>query len=658
MNKIFHFFIILTLALNIACKVDQKSLSTSTSSNTNNSNTENTNNGNSNNNLSIDSFSSNNLKVTSGANVVLSFNIKNASSAILNPGNINIYQKSNVTVAPTSTTTYTISAFNMTGSIQKNLTIEVGAIPNIDSYSVPSFLKNGHTATLLYYSTGAKKVILNPGNFDITSNQGTYLSPSTTTDYTIVASNDFGQVTQNFKITVFDNISKTTPSDNCHNDNDSVSFTNTKYVSDYGAVPNTGIDQTVAIQKALDALVPGDRLLFSPGVYLHNKSLNINKSNVVIEGNKTELRGNNPDDQAIWIRYSDVTVRNFIISINNNGRKGTPWAGGISSYAWNSGGNVLKNIKIINNILVPVNGIGVNYEMGSGIFIYNTQNYLVANNMVIRSYADGIHNTHFSSNGRIIHNIVRETGDDGIAVVSYLDKNWRTQLASNPNYLSTNYDGTINSNILIFENNVSGTYWGRGITVVGGKNVTIEKNDISKIVMAAGLYITRESSYETTGVKNVLALNNTISNIQNLPADFLPSGSAYVGTTTKILSGYKSGHGSIEIYGQMSEVDYNSNGADKALLMENIQLENNLINGSRSEGIRIGVSGLHQKGVNIQGNTIKNQGTGKSYIFYNQSALDLVPYCSGNLTESGPYISTYCTSQYAKYNVTGFSCYL
>ena len=58
--------------------------------------------------------------------------------------------------------------------------------------------------------------------------------------------------------------------------------------------------------------------------------------------------------------------------------------------------------------------------------------------------------------------------------------------------LSTLRDQRLNRNILITDNDVKGQYWGRGISVVGGENVTIQYNQISDTTYAAGVLLARE----------------------------------------------------------------------------------------------------------------------------------------------------------------------
>src|SRR5262245_63501272 len=72
----------------------------------------------------------------------------------------------------------------------------------------------------------------------------------------------------------------------------------------------------------------------------------------------------------------------------------------------------------------------------------------------------------------------------------------------------------LNHHITIAGNTVSGQYWGRGISVVGGENVLIERNTIDRPTHAAGIYLARETAYLTFGVRNVLVRNNTITNVQ------------------------------------------------------------------------------------------------------------------------------------------------
>jgi hypothetical protein len=72
------------------------------------------------------------------------------------------------------------------------------------------------------------------------------------------------------------------------------------------------------------------------------------------------------------------------------------------------------------------------------------------------------------------------------------------------------HDGTICSNITINNPIVNGTTWGRGVTVVGGQNITYNNVKVSN-TNGAGIYIASEPSYDTMGVSNVIVNGGTVT---------------------------------------------------------------------------------------------------------------------------------------------------
>src|SRR5205807_901587 len=58
----------------------------------------------------------------------------------------------------------------------------------------------------------------------------------------------------------------------------------TRDVTTFGAVGNGSHDDTAAIRSAISALTPGDTLLFPCGTYLITSGLNINVSNITVDG--------------------------------------------------------------------------------------------------------------------------------------------------------------------------------------------------------------------------------------------------------------------------------------------------------------------------------------------------------------------------------------
>lgn len=535
-----------------------------------------------------------------------------------------------------------------------------GFKPSIEKLSVPAFAYSDRDLNVQFLVSGTvQSVKLNPGQIDGVGKNSIAVRPNTNTTYTLYATNAYGTVSKTVSIQVVSRIENTVLThEPCSDSTDVVTYKTTRLITEFGVVPNSGLDQSDKIQTAINSLNSGDRLLFVPGVYLHSKRINIAKSDVVVEGDSAEIRGTNDLDKAIMIQASNVTVRNLIVTGLTVGRASTPWQSGISIYAANSGQQRLYNIKVLNNVLVPLDGLGYDYQNGSGIFIYNAENYLIANNLVVRSYADGIHSTARSKNGRILFNNVLETGDDGIAVVSYLDKDWRSKTNVDANFLKNEYEAKIASNILIYKNKVSGQYWGRGITVVGGKNISILNNDISKIFGAAGIYLSRESSYETPGVNNIVVSGNSVSKIATQVPQFIPQGPQYTSLNTTIASGPVTGHGGIEVYASVTNTDYAYPGASDALTAQNISVEKNTITDTKWAGLRVGYNSTHIQGVNLIGNTVANPGGSSMYMLFKTDVFDKTPHCSLNKTDSGDLTSTFCLSTVTKYSVSGFLCYL
>jgi hypothetical protein len=130
-------------------------------------------------------------------------------------------------------------------------------------------------------------------------------------------------------------------------------------------------------------------------------------------------------------------------------------------------------------------GVHVTGSAAAGIQVGNrATGFLIQNVTVADTRSDGIHITGGSSAGQVVRPQVRRSGDDGVAVVSYLG------------------DGAVSHDIRISSPRVYDNVWGRGLAVVGGTRITL--TDIySKSSDAAGLYIASESSYNTYPVQDI-----------------------------------------------------------------------------------------------------------------------------------------------------------
>ncbi|WP_244103527.1 right-handed parallel beta-helix repeat-containing protein [Burkholderia ambifaria] len=242
-----------------------------------------------------------------------------------------------------------------------------------------------------------------------------------------------------------------------------------------------GRDQADALQKAFDSLQAGQRLVIAPGRYVVGHSLAVNVPQAVISGYGATLAATNPADQTIVMRGTGSTLVGVTLAGTGTTRLTTP-----------------ESTKVeVTGADVQVLGVTIQGGASAGIFVFGGNGIAIVGNTVRATLADGIHTTYGSTNVLVQNNTVTGTGDDLIAVVSYLG------------------DGRLSSNVLIDHNSVSGNAWGRGITVVGGQGVTISNNTVDGVEKAAGILVAQEDSWKTYGSSNVVISGNTVTNIQN-----------------------------------------------------------------------------------------------------------------------------------------------
>jgi len=365
--------------------------------------------------------------------------------------------------------------------------------------------------------------------------------------------------------------------------------TGQRAVRDFGAVPDDNRDDTDAIQRALDAMKPGETLVFSPGRYLINRTVRVRHPGVTVTGPKAIIHATNPDSQALLIEADNTTVSSLTFTAVTQGRRAAAWHSRIVVAADVGGGSyrTVYNTVIRDNGILGVGNPGTstaNSSSAGGILLMQADGFLVTGNTVTRTLADGIHVTAGSQNGRVINNTVRETGDDMIAVVSYLGSG--NPVANNASRLLANWNARVASslvrNVLIAGNKLSGQYWGRGISVVGGQSVTIARNTLNNVPIAAGILIAREAGYQTFGVQNVLVEGNLIQEVQTQkpPYDF----------QHKFASSSPTGHGAIEVHAALFEDEADDNSLRGLLAVRDVMVRGNVVERASVSGIRAGVN--------------------------------------------------------------------
>jgi Pectate lyase superfamily protein len=353
-------------------------------------------------------------------------------------------------------------------------------------------------------------------------------------------------------------------------------------VIEFGARPNDATDDTEAIQRALDALAPGEWLVFPPGLYLQSRRLRVRVPNTVLWGEGATLQATDPGDQAVLLEADGASIYRFTLTAVTDHRRSAPWESRIAVFGGANSAHLLSGNVIRGNRVVQGGDPGsplANSSSSAAIFIYHASHFLVAENTVARSLSDGIHITAGSSYGRVLDNHVSETGDDMIAVVSYVGDPGTSAETVAQDFAERQARG-LDHHILIANNTVSGQYWGRGISVVGGEHVTIENNTIDRTVHGAGIYLARETSYLTFGVRDVLVRNNTITDVQTTPPRYI------AGSVSP--AAVKTGHGAIEIYSWLFTDEAASGMLKDALSVQNIRIESNTIRRTYADGIRIG----------------------------------------------------------------------
>lgn len=250
-------------------------------------------------------------------------------------------------------------------------------------------------------------------------------------------------------------------------------------VKDRGAVGDGVTDDTAALQSAIDGLTAGGTVLIPPGSYVYTKVLQVKRANVRVWGYGATLHATDPEQQSVQLNAPDTMLCGLRLTAVVDTRKSKPQHHRI----------VLGSQRVV--------AIDNHVDGGSaaGIFAYRADGYLIARNRVENTLADAIHSTGGSHHGLIVRNVVRNPGDDMIAVVTY---------------------GTGNPchDILIVDNDVAEQSWGRGITVVGGEHVTIRGNRIDRTNHGAGILINREGSYKTDGCRDIVVEDNVVTQVQ------------------------------------------------------------------------------------------------------------------------------------------------
>jgi len=240
---------------------------------------------------------------------------------------------------------------------------------------------------------------------------------------------------------------------------------------EYGAVGDGTTNDQTALAAMLAGLQHGDTVLITR-TYAHSGILATDASGITIRGGGT-FKATAQNTSAFKIANSTgVTIDNITFSLPSRSGRGTT-ANHVKLFLDNTTNFTGKNIRIENSY-------------GAGIMVYGGTGFRLDGSVVNDTAADGIHFTNGAKHGVASNSTINRPEDDYVAVVSY------------------GADPAICEDIVIrgtkgYGQNTSG----RGLTVVGGKNIRYTDFDIDT-TWAGGIYVAVESSVNAYDISDVV----------------------------------------------------------------------------------------------------------------------------------------------------------
>ena len=212
------------------------------------------------------------------------------------------------------------------------------------------------------------------------------------------------------------------------------------------------------------------------------------------------------DNSACYVPRSDTGLDLLNVNFSFGGwfKLQTPVGGGrVMGREGPTAGKVQANIYLDSTdntirFYYSVDGTSLAAVTSTGIVhVARASEGVVSNSRITGTLADSVHITGQSSYVRVIGNVITDSGDDGVAVVSYRG------------------DGGVSHHVYARNNTISNNKGGRGMSVVGGADVLYENNKISNQTIGAGMYLSQENSYDTYPIRSVSVQFNTLSNCGN-----------------------------------------------------------------------------------------------------------------------------------------------
>lgn len=148
-------------------------------------------------NLNIDSFQGIPAEIEPGDNVTLSWVTTAAAKVTLLPGEFkDLETTGSVTVNPSQTTTYTLTAFGEGPSTSRQFTVNVKTIEILAFTASETQVDAGTQVTLSWQTENTTACTINPGNHQVPISGSLPVTPTRTTTYVLSAENKVGSIKQ------------------------------------------------------------------------------------------------------------------------------------------------------------------------------------------------------------------------------------------------------------------------------------------------------------------------------------------------------------------------------------------------------------------------------------------------------------------------------
>ncbi len=335
-----------------------------------------------------------------------------------------------------------------------------------------------------------------------------------------------------------------------------------------GARCDGSFDNSSAIASAIASAKARRVAVYVPaGVCAYGDVIRLDGVKLVGAGDTSVLYALNPLRESIYMFGSGPEVSLLKLS----GRKASE-----RQAAWEA-----TRITLFGATDFVIDKVTIDGAAAAGIQTAKGANHgRITNNIIRNTLSDSIHMTGRASYITLENNRIENSGDDGIAVVSYRS------------------DGALVHHITARHNIIRNNKWGRHMSVVGGGQVLYENNLLEhNLAGRACLYIAQESSYATYGAHDVTARRNTMRNCGGPPT----------------------GHGAVMVF---------SGGAENNT---NIALTRNDIQQDGHAGIRI--LSAYNSGVRVDSNRV--QGASPA-LDIRSSGVTVIPYTSGAVGYAAP----------------------